>query len=135
MGLLNFSGPPKFFWEPKFFWTKNFFRLISLYKFCGQILLRTKNFWPKLFRTRLKFCRTKYFGPEFFALAKKLMEPKKFGNIKLFGLKFGRDTNFFDTNYHWNIFFSTQNDFCWNLNFSIPLFVWTRFWTPNFSSF
>ena len=104
-GELKFFGPPTFFWNPTFFWdpkffwdqkffwdpkflgTENFFRHISLCKILWTNFLKTNNFWPKLFRTRLKFSRTKIFGPEFFCTRyffpkyfyrqKKLRNPKK----------------------------------------------------------
>ena len=53
-GIKNFSGP------------KNFPDTFLDVKFCGQIFLRTNNFWPKLFRTRLKFSRTNKFWTQIF---------------------------------------------------------------------
>ena len=74
LGTQNFSGPKIF---PDTFLDV---------KFCGQIFLRTNNFWPKLFRTRLKFSRKKiswtqiflrqiFFSPSIFT-GKKMLEHK-----------------------------------------------------------
>ena len=104
LGELKFLGPPKFFWDWKFFWdpkffgTENFFRHIALCKILWTTFLKTNNFWPKLFRTRLKFSRTKIFWTQIFCArycfspsiftGKKMLEHKIIWTQILFGYKF-----------------------------------------------